>query len=87
MPGDPRIPHALIFADRLVAELLAVAFERTTHCIGCAADDPRGSVLLIRPGCPEPDRLRDTLRWDDPTATAPEVPAPKLRYLSLIDDH
>lgn len=47
---------------------LSQAQNKTGSYAFCGGDeDPRGSLFLLRPGCPEPGDLLDSLRWQDPT--------------------
>ena len=47
------------------SEFLHQAQSKAGTSVFCGVgDDPRGSLLLLRPGCPEPGDLLDSLRWD-----------------------
>jgi len=49
-------------------EFLDQAQSKTGTSTFCGVgEDSRGSLLLVRPGCPRPGDLLDCLRWDDPT--------------------
>jgi len=49
-------------------EFLDQAQSKTGTSAFCSVgEDPRGSLFLVRPGCPEPGDLVDSLRWDKPT--------------------
>lgn len=37
-----------------------------TSAVCALGEDPRGSLVLLRPGCPDPEALLDGLRWDQP---------------------
>ena len=46
---------------------LSEAQNKTGTYAFCGGDeDPRGGLFLLRPGCPEPGDLLDSLRWQDP---------------------
>ncbi len=48
-------------------EFLDQAQSKTGTAVFCAVGkDPRGALFLLRPGCPEPGELIDSLRWDKP---------------------
>ena len=48
-------------------EFLDQAQSKTGTSVFCAVGkDPRGALFLLRPGCPEPGELIDSLRWDKP---------------------
>jgi NDP-sugar pyrophosphorylase family protein len=48
-------------------EFLDQAQSKTgTYTFCGVGEDPRGSLFLLRPGCPEPGNLVDSLRWDKP---------------------
>lgn len=50
----------------------------TAACCGLGGD-PRGSLILLRPGCPDPGDLLDSLRWDQPR------PLPTEGYCVIAD--
>jgi len=48
-------------------EFLDEAQSKTGTSTFCElGEDPRGGLFLLRPGCPEPGELVDSLRWDKP---------------------
>ena len=54
-------------------EFLDQAQSRTgTYTFCGVGEDPRGGLFLLRPGCPEPQSLVDSLRWDNPLPLPPE---------------
>jgi NDP-sugar pyrophosphorylase family protein len=56
-----------------VGEFLAESQNETGVSVACGVgDDPRGGILLLRPGCSEPGELLDALRWSDPEALPSE---------------
>lgn len=56
--------------DLLRSPVIGRFLEAAQNQAGCfafwPAADPRGSLLLLRPGCAERDSLLDSLRWDQP---------------------
>lgn len=48
--------------------------RKETQTLACCSgtEDPRGTILLLRPGCPEPGELLNGLRWSDPEPIPPE---------------
>ncbi len=59
MRGDLlRSPAAEKFLARAQSQSGSFAF--------CGQEDGRGSLLLVRPGCPDVGELIDSLRWQDP---------------------
>jgi NDP-sugar pyrophosphorylase family protein/lipopolysaccharide/colanic/teichoic acid biosynthesis glycosyltransferase len=60
-----RSPAASAFLDE--------AQSRTGDLIcGTFAADPRGGLLLVRPGCPDPNEHLDRLSWSAPSPAAPD---------------
>jgi mannose-1-phosphate guanylyltransferase / phosphomannomutase len=69
-------------------EFLQQAQSKSDHCV-CAAvgADTRGSLLLLRPGCPAPGDLLDCLSWVGPTPLPPgTVPWVPTAQLNCIED-
>jgi mannose-1-phosphate guanylyltransferase/phosphomannomutase len=54
-----RSPTAREFLDRAKS-------EAGTSSLCGVGEDPRGSLVLVRPGCLDPGDLLDSLRWDEP---------------------
>ena len=54
-----RSPATEMFLERAQGQSGSFAF--------CGQEDTRGSLLLVRPGCPEVGELLDSLRWETPS--------------------
>ena len=75
-----------VLRSPVTREFLQQAQSRSDHYVGAAVgSDPRGSLLLIRPGCPAPGDPLDCLSWVEPKplppGTLPWVPAARLNCL------
>ncbi|NCA71675.1 MAG: NDP-sugar synthase, partial [Sphingobacteriia bacterium] len=56
--------------DLLRSPVIGAFLHQAQNQSGClaawAASDPRGSLLLVRPGCTDPGPQLESLRWDQP---------------------
>lgn len=75
-----------VLRSPITGAFLQQAQSRSDHCV-CAAvgSDTRGSLLLMRPGCPAPGDLLDCLSWVGPKplplGTVPWVPEARLNCI------
>ena len=64
-----------ILRSPVAAEFLLKAQDQTGSVTFCAGtEDPRGSLFLVRPGCPRSGELVDCLQWHDPHPLPADVP-------------
>jgi NDP-sugar pyrophosphorylase family protein len=76
-----------VLRSACVQEFLLRAQNEPGHSAFCAVgDDPRGALLLLRPGCPRPGELLDTVRWDEPAVPPAGSGGVADGVLSLIQD-
>jgi NDP-sugar pyrophosphorylase family protein len=62
-----------VLRSPMAREFLEQAHSKAGTSAFCGVgEDPRGSLVLVRPGCPDPGDLLDSLRWDEPKALPAE---------------
>jgi mannose-1-phosphate guanylyltransferase/phosphomannomutase len=63
-----------VLRSPLTTEFLEQAQSESGTSAFCGVkDDPRGSLVLVRPGCPDAGDLLDSLRWNDPKTPPDET--------------